>query len=93
MMVVDVPEKLPDVAAGNPVSGTTTAAFEPGGAGEWTWAAVAGARRPEKVTVQVEVEVDSSNVKVMVPVAGLAFGGTSSVPNKVAVHSITPVDA
>jgi len=93
MIVVDEPEKLPDVAAGAPVNGTWTAATEPGSAGEWTWAAVAGAERPEKVSVHVDVDVDWSNVKVMVPVAVLAFGGTSSAPTKAPVHWITSPDA
>lgn len=81
------------MAAGTPVKGTWTAAFEPGGAGEWMWAAVAGAERPEKVSVQVDFDVDWSNVNVMVPVAALVFGGTSLVPTKVAVHWITPPTA
>ena len=92
-MVVDEPVKLPDVVPGNPVSGTCTAAFTPGPAGEWMWAAVAGAERPEKVPVQVDVDVDWSNVNVMVPVAVLAFGGTSLLPSKAAVHWITPPNA
>lgn len=57
------------------------------------WAAVAGAARPEKVSDQVDVEVDWSNVNVMEPVPGLAFGGTSFVPLKVAVHVISPTVA
>ena len=94
MMVVDEPVKLPDVVpTGNPVSVTCTAAFEPGGAGEWMWAAVARAERPEKVPVQVDVDVDWSNVNVMVPVAVLVFAGTSLIPSNVPVHWITPPNA
>ncbi len=60
-MVAD-PVYDPEVAAGIVVSGTTTAALEPGGAGAWTCAAVASVVNPLKVTDHVDMDVVGSNV-------------------------------
>jgi len=60
LSVVVEPEYEPDTARGTPVNVTTTPIFVPGGAGAWMWAAIAGADRPEKVSVHVDVEVDWS---------------------------------
>jgi hypothetical protein len=57
------------------------------------WAAVAGVVRPEKVSDQVDVDVDESNVKMMLPVPKLTFGGTSLVPANIAVHWMSGVTA
>ena len=49
--------------------------------------------RPLQMMVHVEVEVFGSNVKLMLPVPALVFGGTSLVPLRVAVHEIRPAAA